>query len=337
MSRRITIYDVAARAGVSISTVSLAMNSPTRVSQAMRTRVYEAADALGFEPKTEAVARARRGVGRIGVLAPFSSYPSFYARLNGVFAAARDHPTEIVLFDHRWVGAASPLLSSLPRSGGRLDGLIVMGVPMEQAVADRLRESPMAIVLVEGRHDHFDSVRIDNVAGGRLAADHLVERGYESFGFVGEAQRSHRYRSPSEKRLQGFRERLEELGKLLHPQNIALIDLHADPDTSTHGVMPRLLRPPAALFAHSDTLAARVLREIRSRGIRVPHDLGLMGFDDSELATSLDLTSIRQPLHESGKAAVELLLDRLRNPDAPEREISLKLQLTPRLTTATHS
>ncbi|WP_214102651.1 LacI family DNA-binding transcriptional regulator [Acrocarpospora catenulata] len=331
MPERVTIYDVAARAGVSISTVSLAMNSPTRVSPAMRARVYEAADALGFEPKTEAVARARRGVGRIGVLAPFSSYPSFYARLNGVFAAARDHPTEIVLFDHPWAGAASPLLSSLPRSGGRLDGLIVMGVPMEQAVADRLRESSMAIVLVEGRHDHFDSVRVDNVAGGRLAADHLVERGYETFGFVGEAQRSHRYRSPSENRLQGFRERLDELGKLLHPQNITLINLHGEDPPQ----LPRLLRPPAALFAHSDTVAARVLREIRSRGIRVPQDLGLMGFDDSELATGLDLTSIRQPLHESGKLAVELLLDRLRDRDAPAREISLSLRLTPRLTTAT--
>lgn len=334
VAEKVTIYDVAAKAGVSISTVSLAMNAPSRVTPATRDRIYAAADEIGFEPKSEAVARARRGVGRIGVLAPFSSYPSFHERLSGVLTAVRDLAIEIVLFDHESVAASpSPLLSSLPRSGDRLDGLIVMGMPLEQSVADRLRDSTMAIVLVDGTNDSFDSVYVDDENGGRLAANHLVERGYETFGFVGEAQRSHRYLSPSEKRLHGFRTRLEELGKSLPQENITLVRERGHPN-GNDAALKLSLPAPAAIFAHTDSLAARVLRSARTHGIDVPRQLGIVGFDDMELAANLDLTSVRQPLRESGTVAVELLLQRLRDPATPEREVALKLQLIARASTS---
>src|SRR3979490_1781451 len=115
VARAVTIYDVATRAGVSISTVSLALNAPTRVSEPTRARVLSAADELGFVPKADAVTRARRGVGRIGVIAPFSSCPSFGVRLNGVFAELRGQPLEVVVYDHTSAAEApSPLLAGLP-------------------------------------------------------------------------------------------------------------------------------------------------------------------------------------------------------------------------------
>src|SRR4051812_33302144 len=107
-----TIYDVAKRAGVSISTVSLALNSPSRVRAATLDRVLAAADELAFVPKADAVTRARKGIGRIGVLAPFSSYPSFARRLNGVFRAIKGSGSEIVVYDQE--SAASSVLGSLP-------------------------------------------------------------------------------------------------------------------------------------------------------------------------------------------------------------------------------
>ena len=94
MSSPKTIYDVAKEAGVSISTVSLALNSPARVSEETRRKVLAAVDALGFVPKTDAVARARRGVGRVGVIAPYTSYPTVARRLNGVLQAAARQPLE---------------------------------------------------------------------------------------------------------------------------------------------------------------------------------------------------------------------------------------------------
>jgi DNA-binding LacI/PurR family transcriptional regulator len=148
----VTIYDVAAEAGVSISTVSLALNSPTRVSDATRQRVLRAADALGFVPKADAVSRARRGVGRIGVVAPLTSYASFARRLNGVLRAVQGQPLEVVVFDQQSAAAtALPLLASLPLTR-RLDGLVVMGLPLEESVATRLVSLELPTVLVDLRH-----------------------------------------------------------------------------------------------------------------------------------------------------------------------------------------
>src|SRR5215467_12329468 len=94
-----TIYDVATRAGVSISTVSLALNAPGRVRPATLARILSAADELGYTPKPEAVVRARRGVRRIGVVAPFTTYPSFARRLYGVMRTLRNRSVEIVVYD----------------------------------------------------------------------------------------------------------------------------------------------------------------------------------------------------------------------------------------------
>ena len=167
---RVTIYDVAAEAGVSISTVSLALNTPARVSARTRQRVLQAADTLGYTPKTEAVAKARKGVGRIGVLAPYTSYASVARRLSGVLRAVGDQPIEVVVFDQESAAhSASPLLASLPLTG-RLDGLVIMSLPLEEAVAQRLLTMELPAVLVDVRHPDFDSVHTDDVSGGRLVA-----------------------------------------------------------------------------------------------------------------------------------------------------------------------
>ncbi|MBX6390706.1 MAG: LacI family DNA-binding transcriptional regulator, partial [Frankia sp.] len=95
-----TIYDVAGLAGVSISTVSHTLNRPHRVNPATRQRVLDAIDALGYVPKETAIARARKGVGRVGVLAPFTSYESYRRRLRGILLEAQGEATEIVIYDH---------------------------------------------------------------------------------------------------------------------------------------------------------------------------------------------------------------------------------------------
>jgi DNA-binding LacI/PurR family transcriptional regulator len=317
-----TIRDVASEAGVSISTVSLALNSPSRVGEATRRRVLAAVDALGFVPKADAVARARRGVGRIGVLAPYSSYPSVARRLTGVLRAAANRPAEIVVFDQPSAARSpSPLLGSLPVTG-RLDGLIVVSLPLEDAIARRLLR--LATVLVDVRHPGFDSVHTDDAAGGRLVAAHLLARGHRRFGFLGEAQESDLYVSPSQRRLAGFRAALGS-----YPLDVRL---------AGHGVVSAVAAVrellagadrPTAVFAADDTLAAGVMRAAHSLGLAVPEDLAVVGFDDGELAEALGLTTVRQPLEESGRAAAELLFRRLDGPSAP-RSIALGLELVAR-------
>ncbi|OEV26921.1 hypothetical protein AN219_23990 [Streptomyces nanshensis] len=330
MPRRVTIYDVASEAGVSISTVSLALNTPARVSEGTRRRVLQAADSLGYTPKSEAVAKARKGFGRIGVLAPYTSYPSVARRLSGVLRAVGDRPLEVVVFDHASAATSpSPLLDSLPLTG-RLDGLIVMSLPLEESTARRLAGLGLPSVLVDVSRAGFDSVHADDAEGGRIMAEHLLERGYRSFGFLGEAQESDAYVSPGQRRLWGFRAALGEAGHRLPAENVHFtghaLDQAAD-------AAQRLLsgpRRPAALFAGDDTLAAGALRAAQALGLDVPGELAVAGFDDSELAQAMGLTTVRQPLEESGHAATELLLQRMGGEPAAVREVKLRLELVRR-------
>ena len=134
----VTIYDVAARAGVGISTVSNTLNKPDRVSPKTRKRVLDAAAELGFVPKSEAVSRARRGVGRIGVIAPFVSYNSYMRRLAGVLEVMNRNNLEVCIFDEESAAAKSSLLLSQLPLNSRLDGLIIMGIPLDDDAAQRL-------------------------------------------------------------------------------------------------------------------------------------------------------------------------------------------------------
>ena len=328
---RATIYDVATKAGVSISTVSLALNAPTRVKPQTLERVLAAADELSFVPKTEAVSRARRGVGRIGVIAPFTSYSSFGRRLNGVLRAVHGQSSEIVVYDEQ--SAAAAVLASLPLMQ-RLDGLIVMSLPFSDDVAQRLIDQQVTTVLVEVERPGFSSVTIDDAAGGRMVADLLVGLGHERFGFVGEArQQSHRYVLQSEARLAGFRDGLARHDRQLSEANIRHVGHSFHAGASAADELLDLPLRPTAIFAHDDVIASGVLKKARARGLHVPNDLAVVGFDDSDVAEHLGLTSVRQPLEESGELATETLLAQLANPRRSLQHTTLKLSLVERDTT----
>jgi DNA-binding LacI/PurR family transcriptional regulator len=189
-----TIYDVAARAGVSISTVSLALNAPDRVRETTLRRVLEVADELGFRPKADAVTRARQGVRRIGVFAAFTSHPSYARRLHGVLRAAAQERFEVVVYDQdeatileeEGVAATQTRsrLASLPLTG-RVDGLIVMSPPFTADIAARLEAQGVPTVLVGLAWPGLSSVMTDDASGARLVAELLTGRGHRSVAYLG--------------------------------------------------------------------------------------------------------------------------------------------------------
>jgi DNA-binding LacI/PurR family transcriptional regulator len=333
VANKVTIYDVATAAGVSISTVSLTLNTPERVSGATRAKILLAADELGFVPKADAVTRARRGVGRIGVIAPFSSYPSFGRRLNGVFAALRDEALEVVVFDQQSAAtASSPLLASLPITR-RLDGLIIMALPLDEAIAERLKRQRLPVVLVDAPRPDFDCVSTDNHGGGWLVATHLLAKGHRRFGFVGEWQQSHAYVSPSERRLAGLRDALATKGVSLPDDAVRLVNHGVEEACAAAHVLLDAAQPPTAIFAYDDLLAGGVLRAARRRGLAVPDDLAVVGFDDSDIAQALDLTTVRARFEESGRLGVRALLDLMQDRSAGGGHTTLWVELVERGTT----
>ncbi len=329
MRAQATIYEVARRAGVSISTVSNVLNRPERVSVATRQRVLSAADELGFVPRSEAVSRARRATGRIGVMAPFSSYGSYLRRLSGALATAAEADVDLVVFDHESAAmAASAMLASMPLHD-RLDGLIVMGLEIEEGIARRLVERNLPTVAVDAESRFFSRVVTDDVAGGRLACDHLTRKGHRRLGYVLERQVSD-YESQAIKRLAGFRQVAEGSGTCE-----VLVETSDNSPESARAAAGRLLdRPdrPTAIMAHHDALAVGVVLAARERGLRVPEELAVMGFDDGETAVAADLTTVRQPFEESGSTAVKILLEHIAGA-ATRSTTLLELRVVERSTT----
>ena len=327
-----TIYDVAERAGVSISTVSRVLNSPVQVHQATRARVLAAIDELGFVPKAEATARARKGTGRIGVLAPFFTYLSFTDRLRGVMMALAGTTYELVVYSVTSSAQRDSYLASIAVNR-RLDGLIVMALPFEEHVVRRLLHSQLATVLIEVAHPFFSRIEIDNEAGGRMAAEYLLKHGHCRCAFVGDSEVPDYAIHTSDWRLVGYRRALREAGVGLPDAYVALAPHGMEQARQQAHRLLDLPEPPTAIFAPSDTQAMGVLKAARERGVAVPRELAVLGFDDVEMADYIGLTTIRQPLRESGRVAVDLLLAHLSDRSRLVQRVTLPLTIVERETT----
>jgi DNA-binding LacI/PurR family transcriptional regulator len=332
---KVTIYEVARRAGVSIATVSHVFNRPERVKSSTRERVLDVVEELGFVPKPTAVSLARKGTGRIGVLAPFTSYSSYATRLNGILKACAGRAVDVVVFDAPSATTAeSPLLQTLPTTG-RLDGLVIMGLPLDQGTAARLRRGKLATVLVDSQHPEFDSVTVDDEAGGYAAGTHLLQRGYRRLVFITESldvgsaisRNAATYASAAELRARGVVRAMKDAG--LDPGDLewALTTPNIQGGRAAAAQLLERADPPTGYVCHHDDIAAGVLSELRVAGRAVPGEAAVVGYDDSDLAEALDLTSVHQPFAETGRIAMSLLFDAMDGTSGSTQQISLKPRL----------
>ncbi|OYO05800.1 LacI family transcriptional regulator [Enemella evansiae] len=324
----VTISDVAAQAGVSKTTVSHTLNRPHRVSAKTRAKVLAVVDALGYYPHELAERRQRASTPRIAVVAPFTSYSSFHERLDGLLNRARhgDGACEVVLVDHGSAArSADPQLSVLPLQG-RVDGIVVMGLPVDDAWVERVQQHRLPAVLVDSRHPELDTVTMNDELGGKLAAQHLLTRGLTEFVYVSEGQVSS-YPSAAQRRMLGFQQALAEAGMgrqqfrhLKVPDGLAAAE--------ERGLaLARRGRDGLGIFAHHDRVAVGLLNGLRAGRVKVPGDHHLVGFDGRELARAAKLTTIRQPLAESGTLGMELLLRRIADPDLPVTHTMMNVEL----------
>jgi DNA-binding LacI/PurR family transcriptional regulator len=328
----VTIYDVAKAAGVSIATVSRVLNTPQQVQEQTRQRVQTAIEQLNFVPRAEASARARRSHGRIGVLAPFFTYPSFVQRLRGVASVLDGSAYELVVYNVDTPAHCRQYLENLPLSR-RLDGLLIMSISIDDQVAQRFIQQELPVVLLETAHSAFSSIIIDHVAGGRLAADYLLAKGYRQVAFIGGDSEIPGYTvHTSELRLTGYRAALQEAGVFLPAQRVRMTQNSMEQARLQADALLALPEPPTAIFAGSDTLALGVLKAARQRNLNIPGDVAIIGFDDLDIADYIGLTTIDQSLDESGRVAVELLLTRIAEPARSVQHVRLPLREKPRET-----
>jgi len=306
----VTIADVAAHAGVGAGTVSRVLNESPRVSERTRARVLAAIELLDYRPNPMARGLSRGRCQTLGVVVPFFTHASAVERLRGVVAALDGSRYDLVLFNVESPVHRDEHFATLT-GRDRADGLLVMSLPPPPGSLRRLAESGVPIVLLDTRGDGVPAVVTDDVEGGRLATRHLLDLGHERIAFLGDDPDNPLGFTSSSAREQGYRETMADAGLPVRES-----DVRHGPHVRTvarslaEDMMSGSDRP-TAVFAASDTQALGVLEAARAAGLDVPHDLSVVGFDDIEVSSYAGLTTVRQPLFDSGRQAAGLLLDAL--------------------------
>lgn len=327
-----TIYDVAELASVSIATVSRVLNSPELVSEKTMAEVIRAINQLGYIPKADARERARKEFGRIGVITPFFTVPSFNQRLRGIAAALVGSPYNLTIYPVDSKARLENYFTVLPFTK-QMDGLIIVSLPLDESHQLRLKSTGIPTLLIENRIPGFSSIEIDNWQGGKIAAEHFFAKNHQRCAYVGDKVIPDFTLRPEDVRLRGYLETLRQ-HEIIVPDEYIKLPIYPprDQDKQVKELLD-LDHPPSAIFAATDDLALQVLKVARKRGVLVPEDLAVMGFDDIDIAAYLELTTISQSLFESGKLAVDHLISQITNPSKPIENTFIELRLIERSTT----
>jgi LacI family transcriptional regulator len=305
---RANIKDVSQAAGVSIKTVSRVLNNERYVRPATRARVEEAMAALGFQPSQ--AARALAG-GKSFQIALVCSNPGPYY-LHGLIAGLRGRCAAegVRLIVHAYEVEADKLgadVLTFFRKMGFDGAILTPPIVDNEPVLDELERAGTPYVRISPgvRPERSASVQIDNEGAARRMTERLIALGHRRIGFVV----GHRSFAVSNQRLAGYLDALREAGI---PLDLGLVQQGWFDFRSGQAAAEELLslpEPPTAIFASSDDMAAGVLNVAHQRGIRVPDQLSIAGFDDTDLASLVwpTLTTMRQPIRAMAEKAAELL------------------------------
>lgn len=331
---RPTIRDVAQKAGVGVGTVSRVLNDSPLVSEATRQRVTEAIEALSFRPSS--VARQLSTGGRslaVGVVAPFFTRPAFVGRLQGIEAAFIQSDYDLILYNVETPEQRDEVFHRIPRDH-RVDGLIAIALRPTDHQIDVFKRAEIPLVLLDTHHPALCSIRIDDEDGARQATGHLADLGHTRIAYVSDRLDGHFGFQASRRRYDGYRAVLAERGIPFRE------GYHQQGDFGRHTAhrladeLMTLPEPPTAIFAASDTQALGVMEAIRQRGLRIPEDISVVGYDDIEIAAYIGLTTIHQPFYQSGVESADTLSSLLTKNGEPNPLTTLPVELIVRHTTA---
>lgn len=322
--KRVIMKDVAEKAGVSISTVSLVLNERPGVKKETRRKVLEIARRCHYIPNHIARSLVTRKTSTVGIIVPDIS-EVFYGTLVKIMQDAMDrHGYSMMLCNaennqHK----ERHYISFLVEKG--TDGIIM--VPCSGANADLIRAVTLPVVFVDRRIPGLNKsyVGIDNRKAAREATEHLIRLGHRRIACLGGPPDA----SINEERVAGYREALEAHGIPVDPGRILPTDLTVQGGYDTTRRLLALESVPTAIFTSGDTCAIGVFEALAERNILVPEEMAIVGFDDMKFAPFLrvPLTSVHQPLDQIGTTAVDLLLKVLRKDSAQPEHVTLDADL----------
>lgn len=330
---RVTLLDVATAAGVSSITVSRALRNPEKVSPVLREAILKIVEDMGYVPDFAARALASQNSGIIGVLSPALTNYAFFGVMRGIEDRVRSTDLRIQYANTHYEPADEIKQLRLFFAQNPA-GIIIAGVEEHPDVLDLLKKAPCPVVqIMDITGEPTDmAIGISHRLAAEAATSHLLQRGFRRIALMGG-----RWDIRSRRRLDGYRAVMEKAG-LYDPDLVFSLDVHTSVGLGGH-LLDRLLRkvPDAdAAFCHNDDIALGALFECQRRGIRMPEDFGICGFNDLEYAGASmpSMTTVRVPRYEIGYRAVDMIVRASGDGVQPETQIDLGFHLVERETTA---
>lgn len=321
-----TIYDIAARAGVGIATVSRVINGSRRVSDHTRKAVQKAMADLGFRPN-HAARRLAAGVPnrpRVVALMPFFTTAFYFTVCKALSETLSAADMDLVLVDVRDQQEADRHLDRLIAERSS-EGVVLCSMDISDERRSQFETLNLPIVALDCNTKTIPHVAVDNVEGGRMLSRHLSECGSTHQALIIGTRGAEVFRD----RERGFREVCPAGSRVFETETV---DIERGEE-----VLEQLLAefPEVdGIACAGDTLAVGVLQGLRKRGRRVPEDVQVLGFDDQPMMDVLGISTIHQPMAEFGHWAAEAVIELIKNPGAPKPpSVLLDLQLIPRETT----
>jgi len=316
MMARITIREIAEKAGVSVTSVSFAFNNPSRLPEATVQRILEVAEELGYIPDPVARSMSTGHTGTLGVLVPqpFTEIirnPFLYEFLEGVAEVCTAAGYSLMI--------VPPLEGSVRRAIGvaAVDGFLTLGLELFKSTMVVLSQREVPFVMVDGDPiEGVPAVNVDDVSGARAVMAYVLKAGHRDITILGirsgKDGRYQEYTGTLRRRMEGYLSALASFNLELDQRRIQLIECSSTISGGQDGFRQlwKKKNPPTAVVAMSDVIAIGVIYAAMQKRIKVPEDLSVVGFDDISISKLINpaLTTVSQPIQQKGKLAAELLV-----------------------------
>ena len=309
------VVEIAEKAGVSAATVSRALRGLHHVNENTRKKIIDAARELDYPIRPDLLPRGTsEKTNTIGVIAPYISRWYFSQAIAGIEQALREAGLDLLLYNFAQIDARQRVFQQ-SKLVGKVDGLIVVSLPPTEKEFEKILGLGIPVSLLGVTSSRCSSVYIDDVAGAEVATQHLIDMGHRDIAvMIGQRELTFDFKVAGQ-RQEGFFKALTKNGIEFNPRNELVADF--DSHTAELAMDEFLTRKklPTAIFCESDEMAFGVYRSLRKKGLRVPEDFSIVGYDDHEFSQTIGLTTISQPVRFLGQLVASQVMARIDKSD----------------------
>lgn len=323
---KLTMNDIAKATGVSQPTISRILNGNTNVNTEKKIKVLEYIEKVGYRPNLVAKSLKNNSSYLIGLCVPDLANPYFIEIIETLENIARKNNYSLIIHNSQ----KNPILEwecIMDFVDRQVDGIAF--VPCSNLNLNKAIDTKIPLVVLTQIRKEIDSVGVNHIFGGMIAARHLLSLGHQNIGFIGGSTKE-------DDKFIGFQKELIDSGIEFSMDNYLHISEYTNSTKEKDKVIftflkERIKNLPTAIFAGNDVIAYETIKILDDLGLKVPEDISVIGFDDTLIAKALKITSIKQPIEDISSIAFEMLMNKIKNKDKNEEKEIEQIELNPLL------